>query len=152
MTMTLAKVSNNWFPSVPSLFDSFFDGPMMDWNRTNFSSTETSLPAVNIKENNSEFEIDVAAPGMKKDDFNLKYENGLLTISSEYKNSKEEKDGERVTRREFSYQSFQRTFSLADNLVDPEKIKAAYKDGILHISIPKREEVKSKTPRQIKIS
>ena len=88
--MTLAKLSNNWFPSAPSIFDRFFDGELMDWNRTNYSSTDTTLPAVNVKENDNEFLIDVAAPGLKKEDFKVNYDNGRLTISSEKKNEKEE--------------------------------------------------------------
>ena len=124
----------------------------MDWNRTNYSSTDTTLPAVNVKENDNEFQIDVAAPGLKKQDFNVSYDNGRLTISSEKKNEKEEKKGEKVTRREFSYQSFQRSFTVAENVVDATKIKANYEEGILHITLPKREEVKPKPARQIAIS
>jgi HSP20 family protein len=150
--MTLAKFSNNWFPSSPSLFDRFFDGEMMDWNRRNFSSTDSTLPAVNIKETTNEFMLEVAAPGMKKENFKVDYENGRLTISSEYKNEKEEKEGETVTRREFSYQSFQRSFNVTEDVVNAEKISANYKDGILLITLPKREEVKPKPPKQIKIS
>ncbi|MDF1576612.1 MAG: Hsp20/alpha crystallin family protein [Bacteroidales bacterium] len=150
--MTLAKLSNNWFPSSPSLFDKFFDGELMDWNRTNFSSTNSTLPAVNVKENNNEFQIEVAAPGLVKGDFKVHYDNGSLTISSEHKDETEQKEGERVTRREFSYQSFQRSFSVAENAVDANKISANYKDGILFITLPKREEIKPKPAREIKIS
>ena len=153
--MTLAKLSpdsyRGWFPSVPSIFDRFFDGELMDWNRTNYSSTDTTLPAVNVKENENEFLIDVAAPGLKKEDFKVNYDNGRLTISSEKKNEFEEKKDEKVTRREFSYQSFQRSFTVSENVVDAEKISANYEDGILHISLPKREEVKPKPTRQIEI-
>jgi HSP20 family protein len=149
--MTLAKLSNNWFPSVPSLFDRFFDGELMDWNRSNYSSTDTTLPAVNVKENENEFLIEVAAPGLKKEDFKLNYDNGRLTISSEKKNEAEEKEGEKISRREFSYQSFQRSFSIAENAVDAEKIAANYDSGILHITLPKREEIKPKPAREIKI-
>jgi HSP20 family protein len=150
--MSLAKLSNNWFPSTPSIFDRFFDGELMDWNRNNFSSTDSTLPAVNVKENSNEFQIDVAAPGMSKEDFNVNFDNGMLTISSEHENKKEEKDGEKVTRREFSYQSFQRSFTVAENAIDADKIKASYKDGILHIMLPKREEIKPKPAKEIKIS
>lgn len=149
--MTLAKLSNNWYPSFPSLFDRFFDGELMDWNRSNYSSTDTTLPAVNVKENEDEFLIDVAAPGLKKEDFKLHYDNGRLNISSEKKNEVEEKEGEKITRREFSYQSFQRSFTIAENVVDAEKIAANYDSGILHISLPKREEVKPKPPKEIAI-
>lgn len=150
--MTLAKLSNNWFPTSPSIFDRFFEGDLMDWNRSNYSSTNTTLPAVNIKENSNEFLIEVAAPGMKKENFKIDYENGRLTISSEIKNESEEKDGEKVTRREFSYQSFQRSFNVSENMVDADKIAANYSNGILTIGLPKREEIKPKPPKQIKIS
>jgi len=149
--MTLAKLSNNWHPSFPSLFDRFFDGDLMDWNSSNYSSTDTTLPAVNVKENDNEFLIDVAAPGLKKEDFKLHYDNGRLTISSEKKSEVEEKNGEKLTRHEFSYQSFQRTFTVAENVVDAEKIAANYESGILHISLPKREEVKPKPAKEIAI-
>ena len=95
-----------------------------------------------------EFLIDVAAPGLTKDDFKVHYDNGRLSISSEKKNEVEEKEGEKITRREFSYQSFQRSFTVAENVVDPEKIAANYENGILHISLPKREEVKPKPKRK----
>ena len=150
--MTLARLSNNWFPSTPSFFDRFFEGDMMDWNRNNFSSTNSTLPAVNVKENDNEFLIEVAAPGMSKNDFKIEYDNGRLTISSEHKDKKVEKEGEKVTRREFSYQSFQRSFTVSETAVDAEKIKASYKEGILFIALPKREEIKPKPAKEIKIS
>ena len=144
----LAKRSENYFPSI---FDRFFNNDLMDWNLSNFSSTNTSLPAVNVKENDNEFCIEVAAPGLTKKDFNIHFHNNVLTISSEKKNEKEEKK-ENYTRREFSYQSFQRSFTVAENTVDREEIAAKYADGILTITLPKREEVKPKPLREIKIS
>ena len=150
--MTLARLSNNWFPSTPSFFDRFFEGDLMDWNRNNFSSTNSTLPAVNVKENDNEFLIEVAAPGMSKNDFKIEYDNGRLTISSEHKDKKVEKEGEKVTRREFSYQSFQRSFTVSETAVDAEKIKASYNEGILFIALPKREEIKPKPAKEIKIS
>ncbi len=149
--MTLAKLSNNLFPSFPSIFDRFFDGELMDWNSSNYSSTNTSLPAVNVKENDNEFLIEVAAPGLQKDDFKVNYDNGRLSISSEKKNQSEEKEGEKITRREFSYQSFQRSFTVSEHVIDAEKIVANYQNGILHITLPKREEVKPKPAKQIEI-
>ncbi|MFC2080464.1 Hsp20/alpha crystallin family protein [Bacteroidota bacterium] len=149
--MTLARLSNNAFPSFPSFFDRFFDGELMDWNRNNYSGTDTTLPAVNVRENDNEFLIDVAAPGLRKDDFKIQYDNGRLTISSERKNEKEEKDGEKLSRREFSYQSFQRSFTVAETLIDADKIAANYESGILYITLPKREEVKPKPAKEIKI-
>jgi len=145
------KRSQNWYPSFPSFFDKFFEGNLMDWNSWNFSSTDTTLPAVNVKENNDAFMIEVAAPGMAKEDFRVSYDNGRLTINSERKNEKRD-EGENYTRKEFSYQSFQRSFNVPENVVSGDKISANYKDGILTISLPKREEVKPKPSREIKIS
>lgn len=150
--MTLVRRSNNMFPSFPSFIDRFFEGDMMDWNNKNFAGADSTMPAVNVKENDDEYQIEVAAPGMKRDDFKLNYENGMLTISSESKDEKEEKDGEKITRREFSYQSFQRSFNVPEEMVNIDKISAKYRDGILHISLPKTEEVKPKPAKEIKIS
>jgi HSP20 family protein len=150
--MTLARLSNNWAPSFPSLLDRFFEGDVMDWNNSNYAGSNSTLPAVNIKEDANDYQIELAAPGMKKDDFKLNYENGRLTISSERQNESEEKEGEKITRREFSYQSFQRSFTVPENIVDSEKIKASYNDGILNIRLPKRDEVKPKPAKMIKIS
>lgn len=144
----LAKRSENYFPSI---FDRFFNNDLMDWNNSNFSSTNTSLPAVNVKENDNEFSIEVAAPGMTKKDFNISFHNNVLTISSERKEEKKEKE-DNYSRREFSYQSFQRSFTVAANAVDSDKITAKYAEGILTITLPKREEVKPKPLKEIKIS
>ena len=144
--MTLTRFSN----SFPSLIDRFLDNDLMDWTNSNFSTTNTTLPRVNIRENNDEFLIDVAAPGMKRSDFKVNYDNGKLTISSEVQENVNE--GERYTRREFSYQSFQRTFDVSQELVDGDKISAKYADGILSIALPKREEIKPKPAKEIAIS
>ena len=149
--MNLARVSNNWIPSFPSWADRFFEGDLMDWNSANFAGERSTLPAVNVKENENEFQIEVAAPGLKKGDFKLNFKNGKLTISSEKKEEKEEKESGKVTRKEFNYQSFQRTFSVPDNVVNTDKISAKYADGILHVKLPKREEVKPKPTKEIKI-
>jgi len=152
IAMTLARLSDSMFPSFPTFLDRFFEGDVMDWNNRNFAGTDSTMPAVNVKENDNEYQIEVAAPGMKRDDFKLNYDNGRLTISSERKEEKEEKDGEIITRREFSYQSFQRSFNVPQEMVNIDKISAKYKDGILHISLPKTEEVKPKPAKEIKIS
>jgi HSP20 family protein len=122
----------------------------MDWGNSNFSSTDTTLPAVNVKENDEAFEIEVAAPGMTRNDFRISLENNLLTISSERKEEKKEEEG-RFTRREFSYQSFQRSFTVPESLVEGDKISAKYCEGILCITLPKKEEVKPKPAREISI-
>ena len=150
--MKLARLSNSLFPSFPSYFDRFLESDLMDWNSSNFAGVNQTLPAVNITENDDEFLIEVAAPGLQKSDFNLDYDNGQLTISSVKESKHEEKEKGSVTRREFSYQSFQRSFTVSDTVVNPDKILAKYNDGILHVSLPKREEVKPKPARTIKIS
>ena len=150
--MTILKKSDSYYPSFPSLIDSLFSRDLMDWSNTNFSSTNTTLPAVNVKENDEEYEIEVAAPGMKKNDFKINLDNNQLTISSEIKKEDSTKEIDQYTRREFSYQSFQRSFTIPDNVVDGDKIAAKYNDGILIIKLPKREEVKPKPAREIKIS
>lgn len=147
--MTLAR-RNNMF--LPSFWDNFFNKDLADWGLTNFSSTDTTLPAVNVKESDDAFEIEVAAPGMTKDDFRVSLENNLLTISSEKKEERKKEEKGYYTRREFSYQSFQRSFTLPEQLVEGDKISARYNDGLLCIHLPKREEVKPKPARQITIS
>ncbi|RZT91744.1 heat shock protein Hsp20 [Ancylomarina subtilis] len=146
--MTLVKRnSDNLFPS---LFDNFFSRDWMDWNNSNYSSTNTTLPAVNVREDDHEFTIEVAAPGMKKSDFNINLDNNQLTISSEIKSENETKDG-KYSRKEFSYQSFRRSFRLPVDLIDGDKIEAKYDEGILCIHLPKKEEAKPKPSRMISI-
>jgi len=150
--MTLARLSDNVSPSFPSLFNRLFEGDMMDWSNSNFAGNNSTLPAVNVRENQNEFIIEVAAPGMKKDDFNLDFDNGRLSISSELSEESKNDEGEKFTRREYYYRSFQRSFTVPQNIVDSDKIQAKYTDGILKVTLPKREEVKPKPTKQIKIS
>ena len=146
--MTIVKRSNMF---LPSFWDNFFSRDLMDWGNSNFSNTDTTLPAVNVRETDDAFEIEVAAPGMSKEDFRVNMENNLLTISSEKKEEKKEEEKGRFSRREFSYQSFQRSFAIPENLVEGEQITAKYCDGILCISLPKKEDVKPKPAREIAI-
>jgi HSP20 family protein len=149
--MTLLKRSDIYRPSLPSLFDGFFNRDLMDWNSSNFSDTNTTLPAVNIRETKDEFQIEVAAPGLSKNDFKVNLDKNQLVISSE-RNEEKKEESDNYTRREFSYQSFQRSFTIDQNLVDGEKITARYNDGILCITLPKKEEMKPKPAKEIKIS
>jgi len=135
---------------MPGLFDRFFDNEMFDWSNRHFSDTNTTLPAVNIKEDAEGFEVEMSAPGLSKKDFNIELNNNTLTISSEKKTENETKDDQYFTRREFSYQSFSRSFTLP-NIVESEKISAKYDSGILKIQIPKKEEAKPKPAKQIEI-
>ncbi|MDP4207441.1 MAG: Hsp20/alpha crystallin family protein [Bacteroidota bacterium] len=132
----------------PALADDFF--------RNNFlsdlfeSEAGYSNPAVNIIEGKESFSIEVAAPGLDKNDFQINLERNVLTISSEKETEKEEKDG-KYMRREFSYSTFKRSFTLPET-VEYEKIVASHKNGILTVTIPKRDEAKIKPARQIDIS
>ncbi|AMC10069.1 hypothetical protein Lupro_01830 [Lutibacter profundi] len=139
-------VKSNGIPVMPSIFDDFF----RDWSLSNFSNTNTTLPAVNIKENDDEFKVEVAVPGMDKKDFKINLENNILTISSEKEIENEEKN-DKYTRKEYSYQSFERSFNLPKNVVNSEKITASYKNGELIITVPKREEAKPVPAKLIEI-
>jgi HSP20 family protein len=110
-----------------------------------------STPSVNIVEHENSFSLQLAAPGLTKQDFNINIENDRLVISAEKKSEKEETKG-RFTRREFSYGSFKRSFQLDDN-INREGISASYEDGVLNITLPKKEEVMQKqTSKTIEIS
>ncbi len=143
--MTLVKFRNR--DLFPSMFREFLDRDFFDASNMGFN--DSTMPAVNIKEGKDDFTVEVAAPGMKKDDFKIELDNNILVISSEKEDRQEEKDGQ-MTRQEFSYQSFKRTFTLP-NTIEEKGIKASYKDGILNIVLPKKEEAKEKPKRMIKI-
>lgn len=126
---------------------------MEDFDKNFFSRNNESrgmVPSVNIRENEENFMLDLAAPGLKKEDFKINLDNNVLTISSEMKEENEEKN-EKFTRREFYFNSFSRSFTLPKT-IDLDKIKADYKDGILSIALPKREEAKVAINREIAIS
>lgn len=153
----LIRSSNN----LPLLIENFrmsgqFSRDMNDFFNSNMPAI-SNVPAVNVVEHQDGFRIEVAAPGLKKEDFKLNLNHNNLTISAYQEIKKEEQDQtnrnadrEKYTRREFSYSSFQRTFTLPTS-VDADNIQASYTDGVLKIEIPKREEAKVKPPRQIEI-
>jgi len=115
-----------------------------------FSSRTNSMPAVNIKEDEKRFTLELAVPGIDKKDLKIDINEDVLTISSETKNEVEEnKDG--YKRKEFAYTSFCRSFQIPEN-INQDKIEANYKDGILTVGLPKLEEEKNKITRQVKIS
>lgn len=144
--MSLIKKQERAFPSVFSdLFDydKFFGGSF-------FKDFESALPATNVKETEKEFKIELAVPGFKKDDFKVNLDNDVLTISAESKNEKKE-EGEKFTRKEFSYNSFSRSFQLPKS-ANGEKINAKYEDGILKIDISKKDEaIKDTNKKQIQV-
>jgi HSP20 family protein len=148
--MSVVRYRRNQFPAFNALVDNFFGSELFD-NRIS-----GSVPAVNIRESSEGFFVELAAPGLSKEDFQIEVDGKLLRISSQKKNehseekTSEENPGFKYFRKEFSYQSFQRSFSLPDT-VDGEKIAASYENGVLTLSIPKREEAKVKGPRLINI-
>lgn len=148
--MSLIKKNRNSFNAIPALFDDFVGRELFNWGNTNYSSTQTTIPMVNIKESAENFEVEVAAPGMNKKDFKIQLDNNLLTISS-HKENEEETQHDGYNRREFSYQSFQRSFMLPKDVVDHDGILASYDNGLLRLTIPKREEAKQKGPRLIEV-
>lgn len=135
--------------SMPSLINDFFNDDLFD-NFFGFIPAVKNAATVNIIEDKNNFRLEVAAPGLDKEDFKIDLHNDILTISAEKKVENENKD-EKFLRREFSYCSFKRSFTLPE-YVDIEKIEAQHKNGILKVIIPKKEEAKEKQPRSIKIS
>jgi HSP20 family protein len=145
--MTHLKRSENY---LPSFFDRLFGNDLRDWNLSNFPGPNASLPAVNVKETDDDYLVEVAAPGMDKKDFKINYQNNVLTISSEKEVEKEEKEGD-FKRREFNFQSFQRSFTIPGSEVNSDKISADYVDGVLNIKLPKQEAAKPKPAKEIKV-
>lgn len=143
--MSLIKWNrNDFFHAIETEWGNFFNNDF--WG----AKIGTSVPAVNLKESDNKYHVEVAVPGLKKDDFKIEVDQHMLTISSETKKESEQKEGSKVTRREFSYSSFSRSFSLPDN-ADDKNISAAYTDGILKIDIPKKEVSKPADKKTIEI-
>lgn len=143
--MNLVKRNLDYFPSI---LDEFLKP---DW----FGGSQNvmaSVPAVNIKETDTEFTLELAVPGKKKEDFSIEIDRNVLTIASETKTENEQKDQNgRYTRREYSYHSFSRSFTLPQT-INAENINASYQDGVLHVTLPKKEEALPKPKRLIEIA
>lgn len=124
----------------PSVFEDFFK-PWNEWlGNGGRWGRELNIPAVNVTENDNEYTLSVAAPGLKKSDFNIDVEGNMLTISTEKEESKEEKDA-MYTRKEYNYSSFSRSFTLPEE-VNKERVEAKYEEGVLKLTLPKKEEAK----------
>ncbi|MCJ7465932.1 MAG: Hsp20/alpha crystallin family protein [Maribacter sp.] len=132
--------------------DDFFDNRswVRDMLPDRFWNGKRSEPALNIKETDDTFKIELAAPGFAKKDFEITIDDGCLNISAEKTTSEEEKD-DNFTRREFSYNGFQRSLQLPET-VKQEAIKASYKDGILSFDLAKRETAKKLPPKKVQIA
>ena len=139
------------YHSLPSLIDDIFSQRWFE-NGVENSGSRTIVPSVNVYEDNEAFKIEVAAPGLKKEDFKLDLNQRVLSISSERSEKRNDKEGAGgFIRREFNYNSFCRTFALPSS-VNAEKISARYENGILLVNLPKKEEAKVLPARQIAIS
>lgn len=133
----------------PSVFYDLFK-PWNEWfDEPGFFGKTMNVPAVNITQEQGEYKIELAVPGMKKEDFKIDVDGNMLTISSEKEESNEEKQ-KRFTRKEYSYSSFTRSFTLPEE-VNQEKIEAKYEDGVLKLLLPTRPELKKASAKQIEI-
>jgi len=151
--MSLIKRNGGRLSSLPSLLDDdIFFPNFRNWGLSNFLNTGTTIPGVNIKETPDSFEVEMAAPGMKKDDFKIELDGNQLTISSEKETKLEDKkDGEKYSCKEFNYEAFQRSFTLPKDVVDEEKIEAHYDNGMLRLSIPRQEKAKQRPAKMIEV-
>ena len=131
--------------NLADVFQNFFDSDFND-----FFSRRMSDPAANILESPEAFQLELAAPGMNKDDFKIHLENNILTVSADMEDEKRE-EGKNYTRKEFYYGSFSRSFTLP-KIIDFDKIKADYDNGVLKVLLPKKEEAKLEVKKEIKIS
>ena len=141
---------------LPTLVDDFFDTDFLtpglldfDGGLTGSRMKRRMIPSVNIIENLNEFQIELATPGLEKEDFKVDVNNGVLTISAEKEEEENEEDAN-YSRREFAYASFSRSFTLPENIV-PDKVTAQYENGILKLSLPKKEITISKPKKEITV-
>lgn len=137
MTLLNLQKDKNYTPTLNSFFNEVFGGEL-----TNNTVSGKFIPAVNIKETDAATLIMLAAPGFKKEDFKIALNHQQLTISSEQKTENVETEEGKYTRREYSFNSFSRSFTLP-NTIDTDKIDASYVNGELIITLPKKEELKS---------
>lgn len=133
--------------SLTSIIDDVFNRSISDLVGSDLSVT---TPSVNISENDDSFTMEIAAPGLNKSDFKIAIEKDQLVVSSEKSSDSAQVEEGKWTRKEFNYASFKRSFHLSDS-VDAEKIQATYENGILILTLPKKEEKKSKGPKTIEI-
>jgi HSP20 family protein len=154
MSLVKAKRNGNFFPKmVSNLFDTdLFTSPNLLEFGTGLPRLNrlTNFPPINITENDKDFKIELAAPGLEKKDFKIETDNDTLTISSEKEHEKKE-EKENYRRQEFSYESFSRSFQIPENSL-PEKIDAKYEGGILKLTLPKKEVTIHKAKKEIKIA
>lgn len=143
-TQALAKTGER----MPSVFEDLFK-PWNEWFDGGFWGRTMNIPAVNIVEHDNNYQVSLAVPGMKKDDFKIDVDGNMLTISSEKEETKEEKE-KKFTRKEYNYSSFSRSFTLPEE-INKEKIEAKYEDGVLKLVLPRKEEAKKPVAKHIAV-
>lgn len=146
--MSLVKFNNNRWPWNYGLTDLFENNAGFD---DDFFNLEKSVPAMNVKEHEGDFEIELASPGFDKKDFEITLKDDVLEVAAEKKVEQEEKEDE-YTRQEFNYRSFRRSLQLPKTVDDSKDVKATYKNGILKLQLMKKEEAKRKSKRTIEIA
>lgn len=135
---------------LPSLWSDLLNGERFFSSRWPMLDPEFTIPAANVIENGKAFRIELAVPGFSKDDFTIDVDDNLLSIYAEKQEEKNE-EKERYTRKEFAYKSFSRSFTLPQN-IDDAKIEAGYADGILNLTIPKKETTKDHPKKAIRVN
>jgi HSP20 family protein len=149
--MTLTAKKNVFFPSVNTVVDDFFSNNLFDWNGMNMGVFQSTRPLANMQETPKEFVIELAAPGLKKEDFKIELTNNTLQVSCDKPTKKEKKEVEQAYhRKEFQYDTFLRTFALPE-AVNDQKILAKYTDGILSIELVKKEITSPKAVKKIAV-
>lgn len=147
----MAPISRNYVNQAPKFFDSYLLKDLLELPEVNTLKSGNRFPAVNIKESEGSFEVEVAAPGLQKENFNVRIEKNTLTISSVGDDQKQEnKPEEKYTLKEFSSHAFERKFTFPEEKVDVEKVKGSYENGVLKLVLPKKAEKIPKT-RKIEI-
>jgi HSP20 family protein len=150
--MSLIVRNRSLLPNVSNFFDTgkFFSPGIFDFDGDLDFDSSLVVPEANIIENDKDFRIEIAAPGLEKKDFNVTFQNGMLVVSAEKEEEKKESK-KNYMRREFSYNSFSRSFNLPENSL-PDKIEAKYENGVLRLMLPKKEVTVSKPKKEIKVS
>ena len=146
----MLPVNGNLLPTVSKFFDDDWNN-LFDWTSRTTPKNVTTLPPVNIYEGPDQFIVEMMVPGMNKKDFDISIHNSTLTISSHMK-KEGLNDNMKFSLKEFNIKPFRRTFNLNSDVVNDSGITATYKDGILQIMLPKRDEAKEQPARVIKIS
>ncbi|RZS96836.1 Hsp20/alpha crystallin family protein [Cecembia calidifontis] len=145
---TLAKKNGGFWPK---MIQDFFGADPFAWDEKFWSPEKAiEVPSANVIENDKEFKLELSAPGFDKKDFKVEVSDGILNISAEKEHKTEEKK-ENYRKKEFSYSSIRRSFSLPDNVLD-DKIDAKYDNGILNVIIPKNEKVENKSKKAITVN